>query len=99
MEPILTTDEIQKSLAEKLEITQTDLKPIFREMVDSIRRHVSKRRRITIPNFGTFVTRKKEKRKAFNPLIQKHMLLPPKISLIFRPSSKLKERVKDKRFE
>ncbi len=48
---------------------------------------------ITLPQFGSFETRKRMERVAIHPATGKHILVPPKISLVFRPSSMLKQKV------
>lgn len=50
---------------------------------------------IAIPGFGTFEARKKLERVAVHPSTGKRMLVPPKISLYFRPSALLKQKVKN----
>ncbi|MDE5840750.1 MAG: HU family DNA-binding protein [Muribaculaceae bacterium] len=50
---------------------------------------------ITFPGFGSFEPRKREERIALHPSTGKRMLIPPKITLTFRPSSLLKQKVRN----
>lgn len=50
---------------------------------------------IAIPGFGTFEPKKKLERIAVHPSSGQRMLVPPKISLSFRPSALLKQKVKN----
>lgn len=50
---------------------------------------------IAIPGFGTFEPRKKMERVAVHPSTGKRMLIPPKITLSFRPSALLKQKIKN----
>ena len=50
---------------------------------------------VSIPSFGTFEPKKKNERIALHPASGKRLLLPPKVSLVFRPSPTLKQRIKD----
>lgn len=50
---------------------------------------------ISIQKLGNFSVKKSEPRKIFNPRIKKHVLTPPKKSLVFHPASPLKEKMKN----
>ncbi|MDE6649054.1 MAG: HU family DNA-binding protein [Muribaculaceae bacterium] len=50
---------------------------------------------VTFPGFGSFEPRKREERIALHPSTGKRMLIPPKITLSFRPSSLLKQKVRN----
>lgn len=50
---------------------------------------------ISIPSFGTFEPRKRMERVAVHPASGKRLLVPPKIVLSFRPSSVLKQRIRN----
>jgi DNA-binding protein HU-beta len=49
---------------------------------------------ITISNFGVFQTRKLAERISVNPQTKQRLLVPPKISVSFKPASFLKEKYK-----
>ncbi|MDE6019199.1 MAG: HU family DNA-binding protein [Muribaculaceae bacterium] len=50
---------------------------------------------VTFPGFGNFEPRKREERIAYHPSNGKRMLIPPKITLSFRPSTLLKQKVRN----
>lgn len=50
---------------------------------------------VTFPGFGSFEPRKKNERVAIHPSSGKRMLFPPKITLSFRPSTLLKQKVRN----
>lgn len=50
---------------------------------------------IAIPGFGSFESKKRQERVAVHPSTGKRMLIPPKITLSFRPSALLKQKVKN----
>ncbi len=52
---------------------------------------------IMIQGLGTFEARKKMERVAVNPTTGKRMLIPPKIVLVFKPNSAIKNRLKEKK--
>lgn len=49
---------------------------------------------VTFPGFGSFEPRKRIERIALYPSTGKRMLIPPKITLSFRPSTLLKQKVR-----
>lgn len=60
---------------------------------DTIAEKCSEGDAITLPQFGTFESRKRMERVAIHPATGKRILVPPKVSLVFRPSSLLKQKV------
>ncbi len=50
---------------------------------------------VTFPGFGSFEPRKRLERIAVHPGSGKRMLIPPKISLTFRPSTLMKQKVRE----
>lgn len=49
---------------------------------------------VTFPGFGNFEPKKRDERIAIHPSSGKRMLIPPKITLSFRPSTLLKQKVR-----
>ena len=49
---------------------------------------------VAIPSFGTFEMKKRNERVAVHPSTGKKILVPPKISIVFKPSALLKQKVK-----
>lgn len=50
---------------------------------------------ITFPGFGNFEPRKRNERVTVHPSSGQRMLIPPKITLSFKPSSLLKQKVRN----
>ncbi len=50
---------------------------------------------VTFPGFGSFEPKKRLERIALHPSSGKRMLIPPKITLSFRPSTLLKQKVRN----
>ena len=82
-----------KELSEQNQITRHEATVLFDAVIDELTRVLSKGNSITINTFGTFSVVKREKRKAFNPFIEKWMMLPPKLLTRFKSSEILKERI------
>lgn len=49
---------------------------------------------VTFPGFGNFEPKKRDERIAIHPSSGKRMLIPPKITLSFKPSTLLKQKVR-----
>lgn len=52
---------------------------------------------IMIQGLGTFEARKKMERISVNPSTGKRMLIPPKITMVFKPSNAIKTQLKTKK--
>lgn len=50
---------------------------------------------VTFPGFGSFEPRKRIERIVVQPSTGKRMLIPPKITMTFRPSTLLKQKVRN----
>lgn len=49
---------------------------------------------VAVPSFGTFEPRKRLERVSVHPSTGKKILIPPKLSVIFRPSAMLKVKIR-----
>ena len=90
----MTNKELIAQLSERLGWTQIRVSEILSQTVDQMSAHLIDNSIITIQNFGVFQTRKKAERISVNPQTQQRFLVPPKISVHFKPSSILKEKYK-----
>ena len=50
---------------------------------------------VQLPNFGAFEVKKKQERIIVNPSTGQRMLVPPKLTLTFRPTSVTKDKIKN----
>lgn len=50
---------------------------------------------VTFPGFGNFEPKKRNERISVHPATGRRMLVPPKITLSFRPSTLLKQKVRN----
>lgn len=90
----MTNKELVAELSERLGWTQIKVSELLAETVEQINTKLAENATITIPNFGVFQTRKKSERISVNPQTQQRFLVPPKISVNFKPSTILKEKYK-----
>lgn len=77
----LSTDKVQEDVQKLIEVMTTQLQ--------------GESAAIAVQNFGNFEVKKRLERISVNPVSKERMLVPPKLSLAFRPSPKLKEMFKE----
>lgn len=87
----MTTTDLTKKLAERLEISQRESRDLLRLMCDTIARSLTHKETVILRGFGSFGTRTRAPKKFYNPAAKSHMLLPPKEVVFFRPSQRLKD--------
>ena len=71
-----------------------DISKLLEALVTTIKDRCGELDSIAIPGFGTFEAKKKLERIVVNPGTGKRMLVPPKITLSFKPSALLKSKIK-----
>lgn len=62
--------------------------------VDALKDELAGGNSVSVQGFGTFEVRKKEERISVNPSTKQRMLVPPKLSVAYKPSVTLKDRFK-----
>jgi len=95
----VNNNEFIKSLSERTGQSQREIRRLLGHITEIFRKTIDEDLRFTIPRLGTFGTRIRQKRKAYNPHLKKYMILPPKRIVFFNTSSVLKNSVKDKSHE
>lgn len=90
----MTNKELVAQLSEQLGWTQIKVSEMLAQTVDLMNAQLVENSTISIHNFGVFQTRKKAERISVNPQTQQRFLVPPKISVHFKPSSILKDKYK-----
>ena len=85
--------DLIKTLSKKMKIHRKDSSELYEALFHELTDILSKGESFQITGFGSFEVRKLEKRKGFNPLIEKWMMLPPKQKPHFTPSETLKKRI------
>ena len=90
----MSNKELVAQLSERLDWTHIKTSEILAEIVEELHSQLANNSIINVQNFGSFQTRKKTERISVNPQTQQRYLVPPKISVHFKPSSILKEKFK-----
>lgn len=91
----MNNSDLVSALAESLDMSQAETRRLLDTVVTIFKDNLAKDVSFTVPELGTFDTRTRKQRKAFNPHYRKYMMLPPKRVVDFRPSKGLKEDLKE----
>ena len=86
--------QLVDKLARSLKRDRNDIKNLIEAFNAVVASRCGELDSIAVPGFGTLEGRKKNERVMVNPATHKRMLIPPKISLNFKVSNVLKNRMK-----
>ncbi len=90
----MNSKEFVGELSRRLGYTNKDATQLVASVVAILSSELQERKAASFPGFGTFEVKKKMERIAVNPVTGQRMLVPPKLSLGFRPSQTLKDKLK-----
>ncbi len=88
----MNTKEINTEIKKRLEVDSKVLDQLMDSLSVIIKNEILEGNSIALQGFGTFELRKKSERISVNPTTKQRMLVPPKQTLSFKPSSILKEK-------
>lgn len=91
----MTNQELIAALAKRLGWTQRQTTEVLETTVSILRTNLEDSNSINIQGFGLFETKKKGERISVNPLSKQRFLIPPKITLAFRPGQTIKDNLKN----
>ncbi len=92
----MNTKELITELKNRLNLEEDRAEALFDSTIKVVEKELLNNNSVNIQGFGMFEVRKKEERISVNPVTRQRMLVPPKLTLAFKPSSILKERVNKK---
>ena len=81
-------------LSKDLGISAKETSEVVNLIVSAMIDELQKGNIVNIQDFGTFEVRKKMERISVIPSTQQRVLVPPKLTLTFKPAISLKEKVK-----
>ena len=93
----MTYAEIVKTLASRLDLSQAEVRRMWKQTSKILEEILDKEVHITIPGWGTFFAHLKQKRKCFDPYHKHYLLLPPKRVVRFHAGPSIHDAFKDKR--
>ena len=86
--------ELIDRLSEKTGHPKVKTREMLEDTVQVISEHLSQGKGVSVPDLGTFGTKVITEKKVYNPHYEAFLMVPPKRTVEFNPSSKLKEEVK-----
>ncbi|NDV77463.1 HU family DNA-binding protein [Dysgonomonas sp. 511] len=90
----MTNQELVNALSKRLGWTQRQTSEVLGATISIINGNLEEGKAINIQGFGLFETKKKAERISVNPVSKQRFLIPPKISLAFRPGQTIKDNLK-----
>jgi nucleoid DNA-binding protein len=89
----MTKNEMAKSIADEMDLTQIQAKEIIQRVFDGIVATLLNEGRIELRNFGVFEVKKRRPRRARNPRTGEKVDVPGKLVVTFKPGLEMEERV------
>ncbi|MDR0370306.1 MAG: HU family DNA-binding protein [Prevotellaceae bacterium] len=87
--------ELIADIAGKIDLTKTEVEHLLDIIVDVCCEQLEGRGSIGMQSFGVFDVKKREERLTVHPTTQKRMMIPPKLTVNFKQSSILKDKLKN----
>lgn len=88
----MNNKEFIATLSRELGYNTKDTTALVNALVEEIGLQLEEENAVSIPGFGVFEVKKKLERVLVNPATKQRMLVPPKLSINFKPASILKEK-------
>lgn len=86
-------------LSRRLGYTNKDAACLVASLVDIMGEELLEGKTLTFQGFGTFEVKKRLERISVNPVTKQRLLVPPKLTLNYKPSPLLKEKFKKNSFD
>lgn len=90
----MTNQELVAQLSKRLNYTQREVSEMLEATVSIINQNLEDGNSINIQGFGYFDTKKKGERISVNPVTKQRFLVPPKITVSFKPGQSIKDNLK-----
>lgn len=91
----MDTKTFNEILAGRLNVDVEKIERLTSSMAAVIANETLEGHQVVWPGFGTFETRKRDERISTHPSSGVRMLVPPRVTLSFRPASSLKQKVRN----
>lgn len=90
----MNNKEFIAELAKRTEMTPKESQQLVDRLIEIMADALDDGDTINIQGFGSFETRKKTERIIVNPATKQRQLIPPKLTVSFKPSTVLKDKIK-----
>ncbi len=92
----MSNKEFIAALSRELKYTTKETTVYVNALVQEMGAQLEDGNQLSISGFGSFEVRKKLERVLINPSTKQRMLVPPKMSISFKPAPSLKEKANGK---
>lgn len=89
----MNNKEFLEKVSQKTNFEASDVKDLSSSLIDVIVEEIAAGDSINIQGFGSFEPREKARRKIYNPTTKSFIVVPKKMTLSFKMSATLKERL------
>ena len=90
----MKSKDFSTTLAASLKLSLKETNKLTNKLLECMTQHWEDEDIIAISSFGSFEVKKKMERVLINPQTKQRMLVPPKLSLTFKPTTSLKNEAK-----
>lgn len=90
----MKSKDFSTTLAASLKLSLKETNQLTNKLLECMTQHWEDEDIIAISSFGSFEVKKKMERVLINPQTKQRMLVPPKLSLTFKPTTSLKNEAK-----
>ena len=90
----MNNKEFIAELARRNNLKAADAQQLVNTLLGAMCENFQEGNAVQLPNFGVFEVKKKLERVIVNPSTGQRMLVPPKLTLAFKPTVQMKEKIK-----
>ena len=90
----MTNKEFIAELAKRTETSSKDCQQLVEKLIEIMADALDDGDTINVQGFGSFETKKKTERVIVNPATKQRQLIPPKLTVGFKPSTVLKDKIR-----
>ena len=90
----MNNKEFIADLSSRTKRSSKEVSSLVSATVSAIIGELTEENAIVVPGFGTFEVKKKLERVLVNPTTKQRMLIPPKMTVNFKPNTSMKSRIK-----
>ena len=95
----MNNKEFIADLTSRTQYSNREVASLVSAAVSVITGELTEENTVAIQGFGSFEVKKKLERVLFNPITKQRMLVPPKMTVSFKPNTSLKDRVRQNQNE
>lgn len=91
----MNNKEFIAELASQNSMKAADVQQMMNTLIEAMGESFQEGDAVVLQNFGSFEVKKKQERLIVNPVTGQRMLVPPKLTLAFRPNPTTKDKIKN----